>query len=514
MKNTFKASLKIMMGHPREGGDPRNGFPTKAFGNDKLLLGAKYLLITFIVFLLSPHFPVWASEAQMMDLINKMQQDMSEMRHVMEMQNQKIVSLEGQVQSLHLPAPSGEGTASGEESAVFAKKVDQALGGNAKWLRDIKPWGDVRLRYEGTQYRSGDPSETDDRNQFRFRVRYGLDKTFTPEIKAGFALASGETNGGVNSTPGSNNVSFDNNFGFKPIWIERAYAAYMPSFLASKWILEKTEVTAGKVLNPFEKGSSEMVWDRDVKPEGVYEKLDFKLLESDDFKLAAYTTTGQFVLDEDTTVGGDANLYAYQMGLAPSLKVPGLEKPVEFLSAASFYDFSNYARKNNFTINGTSLARGNSNADAVTTELDAGRFEILDLYQEMTVTLHNIPSRLFVEWVRNPADSADSGVLHDSNAHAFGIKVGQAVKKGDLELAYQYRHLGANSLVGAFSDSDFGDSLGGASHRGSVVKAAYALTDNVTLGVGGFFLNTLNSGTAGNIDQNSNRLTVDLNLKF
>lgn len=471
-------------------------------------------LIGLMVLSFSPNTTAWAGEAQMMELITKMQQDMSEMRQVIEAQNQKIGNLEGQMQNIHFPVSGSLDDSAPDSKAAFGKRVDEALGGNAKWLRDIKPWGDVRLRYEGTQYQSGNPSETDDRNQFRLRVRAGLDKTFSPELKAGFALATAETNGGVNNSATSNNVSFDNNFGLKPIWIERAYVTYMPAFLASRWILDKTEITAGKVVNPFEKGSSEMVWDRDVKPEGVYQKLDFKLLDSDDFKLSAYTATGQFVLDEDATVGGDANLYAYQMGLTPSLKVPGLENPVEFLSAASFYDFSNYARKSNFIVNGTSLARGNSNADGVTTELDAGRFEILDLYQEMTVTIHNIPSRLFMEWVRNPADSADTGVLHDSNAHAFGIKVGQTKHKGDWELAYQYRHLGANSLVGAFSDSDFGDAAGGPSRRGSVFKAAYALSDHVTLGAGGYFLNTLNSDTAGNIDQDITKLVVDLNLKF
>ncbi len=468
----------------------------------------KALIILFLTMFSGARLS-WASDAQMMSMISQLQKDMAEMRKVIEMQNEKINALEGRSGSQIYG-----NTAVSDEDKAFNERLDRALGGNQKWLKDLKQWGDVRLRYDGIHYHSGNPNASSDRNRYRFRVRYGLEKKITKDLKAGFALASGETNGGVNSDPTSNNVSFDNNFGYKPIWIERAFMTYTPAFLASKWFLDKTEIGAGKVVNPFEKGTSEMIWDRDVKPEGVYEKMEFKLLDTDDLKLGSYLTAGQFVLDEDINVGGDANLFGYQFGLTPSFAVPGFEKPVDFLSAISFYDFSNYARKSNFIVNGTSQAKGNSNVDGVTTELDAGKFQVIDFYQELQVYPANIPTKFFFDWARNPADTADFGILHEDNAYSLGVKFGQVNKKGDWELGYQYRRVGANAVVGAFTDSDFGDAAIGAGKRGSLLRVGYGVTDAVTLSAAGFFVNNLNTGTPYVVDQEQDKLVVDLNVKF
>ena len=198
-------------------------------------------------------------------------------------------------------------------------------------------------------------------------------------------------------------------------------------------------------------------------------------------------------------------------------------EPVDFLSSASFYDFYNYARSNNFLINGANAAnasatnvRGNLNTDGQTTELDASKFKVIELYNEMAIYPMNVPTRFHLDLAGNPADAADASlgntVLHDAFAYGFGVKLGAIVQKGDWELGYAYKRIGANSTVGMFNDSDFGD--GHAGKRGSVFKAGYALTDSITLNSAAFFVNNLDTGTASILDQEQRRFQVDMVWKF
>jgi hypothetical protein len=456
-------------------------------------------------------------------MVKNMQSQMNEMAKTIRWQGEKIQDMESRGAGAGAAADGAAvGPAAPMSDYEFNNYLDTATGGAQKWLKNLKFSGDFRLRYEAFDYGSGNPAETDDRNRFRMRLRFGWEKTFSDEMMVGFGLASGEGSGGtggINTDPTSTNATFDNLFNFKQINIEKAYATYKPSFLANRGILKKSELTGGKFNNPFEKGSSDMIWDRDVKPEGIYEKFDFDLLQGDNLDLTAYSTFGQFILDEDAAVKGDSFLFAYQVGLNPTVYTPIFEKPVDFLTSFSFYNYNNYARRSNFIIGGTSLARGNINSDSLATELDAGKFNILESYNEMALPLI-VPTRVFFDVAGNPSDAADgfngNSVEHsgmDSDlAFALGAKLGSIVKKGDWEGSYTYKRIGANSVVGAFSDSDFGD--GHAGKEGSVIKAGYALTDNLTLNSTMFFVNNLNSGTAGIIDQHQRRFQVDMVWKF
>ena len=107
-----------------------------------------------------------------------------------------------------------------------------------------------------------------------------------------------------------------------------------------------------------------------------------------------------------------------------------------------------------------------------------------------------------------------SGVFGTSeeDAWALGVKLGSILKKGDWELSYAYKRIGANSVPG-FSDSDFGNA-GHSGHRGSVFKAGYALTDNISLNLAAFFVNNLNPGTGSVIHEEQRRFQTDLVWKF
>ena len=473
------------------------------------------LIVVCCLFTLIAAPTSWAQVEEIVKLTNlvqELQKQVSEMQKTVNQQSAKIHDLENRQPQVQIPAPGvTTAPATPMSDAEFNEKLGTTLGGANKWLKDLKFGGDLRLRYETFQQTSGSTSETDDRNRFRFRLRYGAEKKFGDQMKIGFAMASAEASSGQNVDPSSTNVSFDNLFNFKDIFIEKAFATYLPAW-AKVGPVSQLDITAGKLVNPFEKGSSELVWDRDVRPEGIYEKADFKLIDTQDFDLTGFATAGQFVLDEDASVsdatGGDAELFAYQAGFTASFATPYLEKPADLLAAVSYFSYDDYAQGGNFLIGTTSLARGNT-VCVTNVTLCAQDFEILEYYGELSVYPYNTPIRPFVDLAQNVVNDA----LGDEDfAWAIGAKVGKAVKKGDWEAGYSYRWISANALPG-FNDSDFG-TTGHSGKHGNSIKLGYMFTDHIQLNAAAFFVRNLNSGTAGVIDEEQQRYQLDMSWKF
>lgn len=478
----------------------------------------------------------FADEAELLALIKNMQTQMNELQHTVLAQKAAIDVLESRTASIQMGTnaknPEVNLTPPMSE-AEFSQRLKDATGGANQWLKDLKFSGDLRLRYEAFHL-NGNTAATGsqpNRNRFRFRLRYGFEKKFNDEIKAGFSLASGEKKGatGENTDPVSTNQSMNNDFNFKSIWIEKAYATYTPEWAKfnpfGNTAVTGLEVTAGKFNNPFEKGSTDLIWDRDLKPEGIYEKIDTKLMDTADFDLKTYLTAGQFVLRESGNTGTkDANLFAYQAGFNPVFYVPGLERPVDALSAISVYNYQNYAKLGNFSVDGTSQANGNPTYDANT--LSAKNFNILSLYQEVAFYPYGIPVRPFAEFARNMSNQSSLSAATQNNsmqggedAWSLGLTLGKLVKKGDWQASYQYKYIGANSVVGAFNDSDFGGyNYGGTDKGGSVIKLGYNLTDYLTLNGACFLVrpitqrDTITNGMQP--DQSVRRFQIDMTYKF
>jgi hypothetical protein len=476
----------------------------------------KRSFLTVLFFLLTLNAgSALAGEAEMMTMIQNLQKQMMQMQSVIDVQNQRLGQIEKHEAAIQI---GGQGAEPGQAVAPmsekeFGERLGKSLKGANKWLDGLVFKGDTRLRYLGANYTSGSLSQTPDRNAFLFRLRFGFEKTFSPEIKTGFELASGEANAsnGNNVTPTSNNQVMDNNFNFKNIWIEKIFVTYLPEW-AKVGPVAGLNITAGKVQNPFEEGSTDMIWDRDVKPEGIYEKADFNVFKNDTVDLKGYAQAGQFVLDEDAATGGrDAELFAYQVALNPTLDLGITQKPVKAFSALSFYNFAGYAKHSNFTIFGTSLAKGNPVTPWNTTELNAQGFNIFESYSALTFYPRGIPVQPFFDWARNMTDRSNM-IMDGSDAWSVGLALGKVIKKGDLEASYAYKWMGANSLVGAFTDGDFG--LGTAGQRGSVIRLGYGLTNNITANASGYFTNSLNAGSFGNLDQEARKFLLEMNLKF
>ncbi len=486
------------------------------------------MISLFMIFSFVASQTAFADEAQLMDMVKQMQKQMTDLQSTVAMQKAEIQALKTQGPKILMAAGGVEAPAMSEEDFTkqFDKNLKGKIGESDKWLKDLKFSGDLRLRYEafdnkGVKSFSAGQSERPDRNRFRFRLRYGFEKKFNDDFKVGFRMATGST-----TDPTSTNQTMTNDFTYKGIYIDKAYATYTPQW-ANIGPITKTEVTAGKFTNPFEEGSSDLVWDRDVTPEGIYERFDAKLLKTDHFDLGGYLTAGQFVLQEvsgRTSTASDANLFAFQLGLTPSLQTDFMEKPLKMKSAVSLYAYDNYASDYNYytsgTSSGTSLARGNPVDPNDPSNLAARQFQLLEVYNELKLDVKGVPVTPFVDWVQNLGNEANRYVVpgaNDGHAWSLGLKLGKAKKKGDWETSYAYKYIGRNSVTG-FSDSDFGGDDLHVGKQGSVIKAGYMLTDYLTLNAAAFFVKNLNApyDTATNdvykLDQN--RFQLDLVWKF
>ncbi len=374
-----------------------------------------------------------------------------------------------------------------EEKSVYIPPTAQT---GPKWLEGLEMNGDLRLRYEAFEQNEA----TRDRNRFRYRLRWGVQKKLTEDMDVGFRLVSGS-----NTDPTSTMQTFTGDFTYKNIFVDQAYVKYRPSFLKDHIpFLEKSEIGGGKVENPFRQASSGLVWDADVMPEGFYQSAEFKFFDG---KLKPFVNLGQFILQENATLA-DAELYGFQTGIR--WDVPGLEeRGVKVTNAFAYYDFSDYARDSNFTVGGTSLARGNT---AMGTLLNAGDFDVFQAYNEIEFKVSGLPVKLFGDFAANPSDRTEDPIGRNIG-YEYGLRLGKAKKKGEWEAAYYYAYIEPNAVVGAFNESDFG--VGNSNKRGSAVQLKYQLTDSLRLGFAAYFVNNVTGA-----DDETRRFQTDLEWVF
>lgn len=377
-----------------------------------------------------------------------------------------------------------------QEKSVY---LPPAPGSGPKWLEGLQMGGDFRLRYEAFDQNEA----TRDRNRFRYRLRWKIQKELSEDLDLGFRIVSGSA-----TDPTSTNQTFTGDFTYKSILIDQAYVKYRPAFLKESIPhLEKAEFGGGKVENPFFETSGGLLWDADVMPEGFYESLAFEFFDK---KLKPFVNLGQFILQENAATP-DAELYGVQAGVR--WNPPGFAKDsgVQLTHALGYFDYSDYTRSSNFLVSGTSLARGNTVASSGTS-LAAGDFNILQIYNDANLKVGSLPVKLFSDVFTNLRDQTPDPDDR-SFGYQYGLRLGEAKKKGSWEALYYYGYVEANAVVGAFSESDFG--AGHANKRGSVAKLGYKLTDSMKLGFGAYFVNNVTGA-----DDETRRFQTDLEWVF
>ena len=336
--------------------------------------------------------------------------------------------------------------ASKEEIEKIVAEIDRKDGGGEflDWLKDVKVSGDLRLRYEG-QFRDRAVSNGKDRHRGRVRLRIGAKKKLADDqVEIGIRLATG---GGTTST----NQTFDNNFNGKDVFVDRAYAKVKPN------ALKCLTVVGGKMSNPLV--ATDMVWDSDVNPEGVWAQLK---READ--TVTPFAGAGYFIVDEDNrTVASphDTTLVAAQVGFDA--------KPAEGVSwtaAVTHYLFDFHAGSV-----GAGFLAGAGPMD----------YRLLNVTNQVKFKVAGQSVKAYFDYIFNCGNNDPRSRFKDKDSgYAAGVSVGSNRKAGDVAVKYKYAYIEPNCTVPGLADSDFG--LGtGTNAKGHKVGATYNITDGWTI---------------------------------
>lgn len=366
-------------------------------------------------------------------------------------------------------------------------------------------YGDIRARAE---YRDGDGvllgsgaslsnAAKADISQNRTRDRYKL--TFGAKTTAGdfysdiaFAMGSGgrSDNATFGTTNGANNK--------EALYVKRA----MVGWNATDWLA----LEAGRLANPLY--TTSMVWDGDLTVEGLAEKANFKLGNTDVF-LTAFQA--QYEGDRRKNDNGGVSsagtgstsneLLAFQGGA--KFKITD---DVTAKAALTYYTYTNnnveQARTGVFT-----PAPGNANTlsyvitpgatPTLANPLATNDLKIIEIPGEVNFKLGSYDAKVFGDYAYNidgddrykAALANSTGVTQTAIRNAgnddtawlvgFGLarKQDSKPKQGDWSANLWYQDVGVYALDPNTPDSDFFDSR--VNMKGVVFKGEYALRDNV-----------------------------------
>ncbi len=466
------------------------------------------------------------SPGDVTSMLESLKQQMTQMQQTINEQNMRIQQLESRkvLETPQANAPM-QPTAATMSDADFQKSLKDNVGEVIPWLKGAKFAGDFRLRYEAFEFSDNNPDENVSsdrtRNRFRIRLRWGFEKDYGDDWKVGFRLAT--------ATAGTNGVATDNtstnvtlgNPGYavyKNIYVDRAYAQYSPNGLKDYGPVKGVTIGAGKFDNPFLRYSTPIVWDGDVTPEGAYEKATLQLISTEDTKVNLYGTAGQFIVNENSGVDTDVEMYGYQGALNVSTYGFGTDMPVDLTGAISFYEYTNWGQTVASNTTSVSFLRTNT--------LIADDFRIIDLYPEIQFYVNRTPVTLWYNFVKNLGNvgtddevGSSGNDIHDTDqAWGLGVKLGKAKKKGDWEAFYGYYEIGANAVVAAFNDSDFGGpgGVGFTNRQGHKFGIGYQLTDAIMVNWTGYVVTPLNPNAtvANSLNETVFRSQADLVYKF
>ncbi|MFT5206680.1 MAG: hypothetical protein ACI9CF_000419, partial [Candidatus Omnitrophota bacterium] len=331
------------------------------------------------------------------------------------------------------------------EKAISNSAQSTPKGEN--WLNGLKSKGDLRLRYEGQSYENEDGK---DRNRYRARLRWGLEKQVNDQWKAGFRISTGSSTAAT-----STNQTLDGESNFKDIFLNRAYAIYAPTQWAQENLnsnITKLELGGGKFNNPWKKWTTSIIWDSDIEPEGAYENISFKISDfADEGWWTLETQASQFILDESAS-GNDVEVNSYGIGTTFAWN-----KTHNLNLRFSYYDWQDYVD----LIKSGSVLANQPNGNG--TEVDD--FKVISLYADYNVGI-NTPwwgkqnLSPFIHYIENLEEGNAVAMPGEDSGLSAGFKIGKAKKKGTWQTGYQYYALEANASPGAFTEGDLGRSAG------------------------------------------------------
>ena len=312
----------------------------------------------------------------------------------------------------------------------------------------------------------------------RLRARLGLGYQVNEQVFTELKLASGSDD------PTSLNETFDGGFTTKGFQLDEAYA---------KWTAVKgLNIYLGKAKMIFYTiGKNEIVWDGDIKPEGVSAEYATKWGD-----LYFEVNASNYWVDQSNS-DTEANREIMLSGL--QIRGAGIfTGDLGYEIGAAIYDYSNLKGHTILTkINGTKSMKNGNSGTTVYTE----NYQIIDAYVGFSAKVMNQPLLVYYNLVNNARSSSKQ------NGFIAGVNFGKVKEVGDISFRYSFRKVEDDAVFGAFTDSNFNN--GNTNGVGSEIGADYGLAEKTVLAAT-FFANK--NATSGGDDYYRGQLDVSFSF--
>lgn len=423
------------------------------------------------------------------------------------------------------------------KEAQEAEKKQQPPADTAKVkisdaISAMEVYGDLRLRYEDRIATS--PADANfDRQRWRYALRVGLRGDVGSDFFYGLRLDTGSYGRSAWVTFADDNANqggktAQSNKSNDAVNVGLAYLGWKPT----SWL----QVIGGRQPNPLY--TTPMVWDPDIAPEGLSEKLNFKMSDN----LSLFGTAGQFVYQDFSKPSSTSNnlgvgrqnlmLYAFEGGanykLGENSAVRGAVNYYHYAGGHGAADF-----RSTFTGSGTGYA-GN---------IGVNDLEVVEVPLEYRFPVGGLSGLVYGNFAKNlkASDRATRAGFADFGGQDKAIQVGLSLgsqgipqgaasgavygsssKKGTWETRVYWQRIDQFALDPNMIDSDFFERT---NMEGWFLAAAYSPADALittlrygnakraedALGTGGF--NDDSSGLAAPIDKYQ-LLQFDVTLRF
>ncbi len=353
-------------------------------------------------------------------------------------------------------------------------------GSHAVEAADVKVSGDIRYRLERFDTEVLDNNGAKDNEDYirtRVRARVKLSSQIHEKIKLTVRMASGS--GEATST----NETLGGGFSNRAFNLDMAYFEY--------FAMEGLTIGAGKVANPvYRPLKSQLVFDSDVTPEGVYAAYKTEVAG-----FSIQPTLASFTLYENKA-NTDQELGIAQ--LVVGYELSGVQLKV----GAAAYTYSN--------IQG--LTASDPDGNSVITDVNTGdevyeyEYELTDAFLEASMDVAGQPLGVYYHMVSN-ADPSD-----DNKGSAIGISYGAGKGDKPWQVALLQRRVEKDAVFSLIDDSDF--NKGTTDGSGLQFNAKYAVVDGFTVGLTHFMYEAPLDPPAGTEALAESKTQIDFMYKF
>jgi Putative porin len=441
-----------------------------------------------------------------------------------------------------------------EAEEIQAETIKESAGATAgkiqvgDWVKELKLSGDLRIRNQWDQRTPmvltnpslGPQDRNIQRDRWRFRLRLNADFKLALNFFGGVQLSTSD-----NRAADTKNATYTGGYDLYNIFISRAFLGWNP--------VPAVTLVAGKQANPFY--TTDLIYDPEVDPSGVVERIDFHKLFNLTFgepvvaqgkegkapppapapapgnSLELSLIAGQFIAFDNSENSGNTQLkwdaYQFQQQLLAKLHI-GDKLTLTWAPGFIAYNDASVgatavnSRGNLVPPTNTSFNGGQPLNNAQPFPITQRDLFILLAPGDITYKIYGKPLSFYWDFAYNLEGNdrfnKDYGPLFshyffvgrsstpsfsgrvkpsfsDNLAWLVGLKFGENKKAGDFSISADYRQVGISSIDPNINSSNW--ALSNLNAEGWEFNVAYNLTDFLTASLTFYYSDALTKNLYG-----------------